>query len=38
MSNTPNLNLMLTPEDDTTTTFKDWRTGINGEDDSNMVP
>lgn len=38
MSNTPNLNLMLTPEDDTTTTFKDWRTGINGEDsNSNMM-
>ena len=37
MSNTPNLNLMLTPEDDTTTTFKDWRIGINGEEDSNMT-
>ena len=38
MSNTPNLNLMLTPEDDTTTTFKEWRTGINGEDsNSNMM-
>lgn len=38
MSNTPNLNLMLTPEDDTTTTFKAWRVGMNGEDsDSNMI-
>ena len=38
MSNTPNLNLLLTPEDDTTTTFKAWRVGMNGEDsDSNMM-
>lgn len=38
MSNTPNLNLMLTPDDDTTTTFKAWRTGMNGEDsNSNMM-
>ncbi|MBQ7821306.1 MAG: hypothetical protein IJ391_03385 [Clostridia bacterium] len=38
MSYTPNLNLLLTPEDDTTTTFKDWRVGINGEEgNSNMA-
>ncbi|MBQ7718752.1 MAG: hypothetical protein IJT38_05575 [Clostridia bacterium] len=37
MSYTPNINLMLTPEDDTTTTFKAWRTGINGESNSNMT-
>ncbi|MDO4562220.1 MAG: DUF6273 domain-containing protein [Clostridia bacterium] len=38
MSYTPNINLMLTPEDDTSTTFKQWRTGMNGEDsDSNMM-
>ena len=38
MSYTPNLNLLLTPEDDTTTTFKEWRTGINGEEgNSNMT-
>lgn len=38
MSYTPNINLMLTPEDDTTTTFKAWRTGMNGEEsDSNMM-
>ena len=37
MSKTPNLNLLLTPEDDTSTTFKDWRVGMNGEDEnSNM--
>lgn len=37
MSYTPNINLMLTSEGDTTTTFKEWRVGINGEnDDSNM--
>lgn len=38
MSNTPNLNLILTPENDTSTTFKEWRAGINGEDsNSNMM-
>ena len=38
MSYTPNLNLLLTPEDDTTTTFKEWRTGTNGEEgNSNMT-
>lgn len=38
MSYTPNIGLMLTPADDTTTTFKQWRTGINGEgNDSNMT-
>lgn len=38
MSYTPNLNLLLTPEDDITTTFKDWRVGINGEEgNSNMA-
>lgn len=36
-SYTPNIDLLLTPESDTTTTFKEWRTGINGEgDNSNM--
>lgn len=38
MSNTPNLNLSLTPADDTTTTFKAWRTAMNGTDgNSNMT-
>lgn len=37
MSTTQNLQLTLTPEDDTTTTFKAWRLSINGESsDSNM--
>lgn len=35
---TPNIDLLLTPADDTTTTFKEWRVGINGENDnSNMA-
>jgi len=37
MSYTSNLNLLLTPASDTNTTFKTWRVGINGEDDSNML-
>ena len=38
MSKTPNLNLLLTPEDDTSTTFKAWRVAMNGEDEnSNMA-
>lgn len=37
MSNTTNLDLTLTPENDTTTTFKAWRTAINGEENSNMT-
>ena len=37
MSYTQNLSLLLTPEADTTTTFKSWRVGINGEGDSNMT-
>jgi len=37
MSYTSNLNLLLTPASDTTTTFKTWRVGINGESDSNML-
>lgn len=37
MSNTANLNLTLTPENDTTTTFKAWRLAMNGEGDSNMI-
>ena len=37
MSYTPNLSLMLTPEDDRTTTFHDWRIGMNGEGFSNMT-
>lgn len=37
MSNTTKLNLILTPDDDTTTTFKEWRLVMNGEDDSNMI-
>lgn len=37
MSTTNNLNLTLTSEDDTATTFKTWRLSINGESsDSNM--
>mgnify|MGYP006903503842 CR=1 FL=1 len=37
MSITQNLQLTLTPEDDTTTTFKAWRLSMNGEgSDSNM--
>lgn len=37
MSTTQNLQLTLTPEDDTTTTFKAWRLSMNGESsDSNM--
>lgn len=35
---TPNIHLLLTPENDKTTTFKEWRTGINGEGgNSNMA-
>lgn len=35
---TPNIDLLLTPADDTTTTFKEWRTGINGDNNnSNMA-
>lgn len=37
MSKTTNLGLELTPEEDTTTTFKDWRLSINGESNSNMI-
>lgn len=37
MSFTPNFNLMLTPEADTTTTFKQWRVALNGEANSNMI-
>lgn len=35
---TPNISLLLTPADDTTMTFKEWRVGINGEgNNSNMA-
>ena len=34
---TKNLGLMLTAENDTTTTFKAWRVGMNGETNSNMT-
>lgn len=37
MSKTPNLNLELTAENDNTTIFKNWRTAMNGENDSNMT-
>lgn len=37
MSYTGNLNLLLTPEADTSTTFKAWRVAMNGESNSNMM-
>lgn len=37
MSNTPNYNLYLTEDDDSSTKFKEWRKNINGSTDSNMT-
>lgn len=37
MSNTTNLGLVLTPEEDSSTTFKAWRLAMNGESNSNMI-